>query len=126
MKAQYRLQQIKDEDKKSGTQKMIFLLNPRDTRVLQSLVAWKNLELRFDKQAQVREDIGLNELWQLCEINLKQYAITLGVTVQEAIPRLKQLKNLKMIYPDGSINQNARILVNMFIKKKINEIKEQE
>lgn len=123
MKAKLRLEQIKQQDKATSSQKMIFLLNPKDTRVYQALVAWKSITVMFEEDAEVDDNASIEQLWELSASNLKQFAITIGDTVQDAIPRLRQLKNLHLIYPDGSINEQARILVSMYIKKKILEVR---
>lgn len=122
MIAKIRLEQIKQEDKKNSVDKMIFLLNPKDTKILQSLVAWKNIKTTWNPEQNVLENCDIKFLWELTEINIRDYAITLGCTVQQALLRLKQLRNLSLIYPDGTINQTARILVNNYIKNKINEL----
>lgn len=118
-----RLQEIKTEEKTKSSQKMIFLLNPKDTRILQALVAWKTVKIQLNKQQLVNQDCSLDEIWDMSDFSIKQYAITLGCTIQDALPRLKQLKNLSLIYPDGTINENARVLVSMYIKKKLSEVR---
>lgn len=118
-----RLQIIKLQQKAKSSQKMIFLLNPKDTRILQALVAWRSINMIFDKEALIQEDATIEALWELNQFSVREYAITLGCTVQDALPRLKQLKNLSLIYPDGTINQNARVLVNMHIKKKLSQVR---
>lgn len=118
-----RLEQIKIDDKSTSSQRMIFLLNPRDTSVLQALVAWKTLKVKFDSELLVQQDTQIQKLWQLVDFDIKEFSVTLGCTVSQALPRLKQLKNLSLIYPDGTINQNARVLVNMFIRKKLKEVR---
>ena len=122
MKAIERMKQIKLEDEQQSKQTMIFLLNPKDKRVLQSLVAWKNIKINFQGQLQVNEQTSLNELWELIQdFNIRDYAITLGCNTQQALPRLRQLKNLHLIYPDGSINRFANMFLNNYIKRKIEQ-----
>lgn len=122
MKAQERIKQIKAENQNETKQTMIFLLNPKDKRVLQSLVAWKNIKIKFQGQVQVNEQTSLNQLWQLVQdFNIRDFAITLGCNTQQALPRLRQLKNLRLIYPDGSINRFANMFLNNYIKRKIEQ-----
>ena len=120
-----RLQQIKQFDKSTSSEKMIFLLNPKDTRVLQALIAWKSTKTQFDKNAMVQQSCTIQQLWGCVDVNVREYSITLGCTVQEGITRLKQLKNLSLIYPDGTINENARLIVSMYIRKKLNDVRGQ-
>lgn len=126
MQAKLRLEQIKQMDKSTSSEKMIFLLNPKDTRVYEALIAWKSIHVGFDGNKEVDDNITIDGLWDMCEMDLREFAITVGDKVQDAIPRLKQLKNLHLIYPDGSINQNARIIISMYIKKKIMEVRVNE
>ena len=122
MKAQERIEQIKAENQNETKQTMIFLLNPKDKRVLQSLVAWKNIKIKFQGQVQVNEQTSLNQLWQLVQdFNIRDFAITLGCNTQQALPRLRQLKNLRLIYPDGSINRFANMFLKNYIKRKIEQ-----
>ena len=123
--ANMRLQQIKQFDKSTSSEKMIFLLNPKDTRVLQALIAWKSTKTQFDKNAMVQQSCTIQQLWGCVDVNVREYSITLGCTVQEGITRLKQLKNLSLIYPDGTINENARLIVSMYIRKKLNDVRGQ-
>ena len=123
MKAKLRLEQIKIQDKATSSQKMIFLLNPKDTRVYEALVAWKSIVVDFLEEQEVDDNATIDALWDLSSSNIKEFAITIGDTVQDAIPRLRQLKNLRLIYPDGSINEQARVIVSMYIKKKVLEVR---
>ena len=123
--AKTRLQQIKQIDKANSSQKMIFLLNPKDTRVLQALIAWKSTKIQFDKNLMVQQECTIQDLWGCVEVNVREYSITLGCPVQQSITRLKQLKNLSLIYPDGTINENARLIVSMYIRKKLNDVRGQ-
>lgn len=123
MQAKLRLEQIKQMDKATSSEKMIFLLNPKDTRVYEALVAWKTIRVEFDGEKDIDDNTSIEGLWDMCQMDIREFAVTVGDKVQDALPRLKQLKNLHLIYPDGSINENARIIVSMYIKKKIMEVR---
>lgn len=123
MQAKLRLEQIKQLDKATSSEKMIFLLNPKDTRVYEALVAWKTIHVEFNGEKDINDNMSIEGLWDMCQMDIREFAVTVGDKVQDALPRLKQLKNLHLIYPDGSINENARIIVSMYIKKKIMEVR---
>ena len=122
MRAIDRILEIKEQDEQQTQQTMIFLLNPKDKRVLQSLAAWKNVKINFQKQVEVSEESTLEQLWELVQnFNIRDFATTLGCTTQQALPRLRQLKNLRLIYPDGSINRFANMFLKNYIKRKIEQ-----
>lgn len=104
--------------------KLIFLLNPKDTKVLEALIAWTSIDVKFD--VKLEKPNGMEDwdfLWNCSEFDLIGYSITLGVDKTTAKNRLMQLKNLKLVYPDGTLNEYAEALVKSHIKKCLSKVK---
>lgn len=120
MKAEDRLNEIKKEDEEYVTiDKFVFLTNPKNISLMEALVAWTCINCNFQEGAEVADDANVDELWGLCNVNTKAFADTAGITVTEALSKIRQLKNLGIIYPDGTCSCKAISLVKVYVKGKI-------
>ena len=102
---------------------MIFLLNPKDTAILEAVVAWTVVPAKDIRAIQVAEDATLDDLWAAAEPDILSYATALGCTVSQALPRFNQLKSLNIIYPDGSVADQAITIINVYINTQINGLR---
>lgn len=117
-----RLDEIK-EDLRSGSQeRLVFLMDKKNLRVMEGLVAWRNLNIDFDPDFEVDEDADIEDLWRLVSFSNKEYAICLGVGVGQSLPRFRQLKQMNMIFPDGSIDDMCHKLMMTYLKSEIGKI----
>ena len=88
-------------------EKLIFL---QDTTLCQGLVAWKNMNVRFEEDEidfSQPEAVLWNKLWDYCEFDLEDFAVLIGKKYSEAEDVLKRLVFMKFIYPDGRVDKIA-------------------
>lgn len=117
-----RLEEIKAELQPRLQSRLIFMMNPKDTRFLESVIAWTVIPKRNLEDMVVEDDATLKDLWEMAEPNMFAFATALGVTIKDAIPRLGQLKTLEIIYPDGTIYDKVIALANIYVKGQLNAL----
>jgi hypothetical protein len=61
----------------------------------------------------------LDELWNLSDLDTREFADTAGLTVTDAISKLRQMRNLGLIFPDGDALSKAISIVKVYVKGKI-------
>lgn len=123
MKAIDRLARLKAMMEDSATiEKFVSLTNPKNIVLMESLVAWTSCPVSFDGGAEVAEDAGMDELWTLSEVNPRVFADTAGLGIQDALSKLRQMRNLGLIFPDGTALSKAVSLVKIYVKGKIEEL----
>jgi len=105
---------------------MIFLLNLKDTKMFEAIVAWRTLKKPEIETVLVQDDATMEELWDSVEIDVFSYAEALGSNIQNALPRLKQLQKLNIIYPDGSVAPLAMQIINTYIINQVGKIQSKE
>ena len=106
--------------------RMIFLLNLKDTKMFEAIVAWRTLKKPEIETVLVQDDATMEELWDSVEIDVFSYAEALGSNIQNALPRLKQLQKLNIIYPDGSVAPLAMQIINTYIVNQVGKIQPKE
>ena len=119
-----RLREIKEELQKDSNEKMIFLLNPKETKILEAIIAWQSMRIKISPSLLVEDTATLEDLWEMMDdnIDLQNFSVTLGCRASDALTRLRQLKNLSLIFPDGSVNSTALVLIKIYIKKQLSKI----
>lgn len=118
-----RLSELKAELAPSLQSRMIFLLNPKDTKILEAVIAWTVVPKKDLYLIQVQDHATMKELWDASEPDVMSFATALGCNMIQALPRLEQLKALSIIYPDGSIDEMANSIVNVYIKSQVKNLK---
>jgi hypothetical protein len=86
---------------------------------MESLVAWTCSNVQFDEDFEVSSTATLDDLWELSTVNTREFADTAGITVSEAISKLRQMRNLKLIFPNGEALSKALSIVKVYVKGKI-------
>lgn len=123
MRAIDRLNKIKNEMQQDVTlDRFVSLTNPKNVLLMQSLIAWTCSNVQFDTEAQVSADTTLDELWQLSYVDTREFADTAGITVTEGISKLRQMRNLKLIFPNGDVLSKALSIVKVYVKGKIEDL----
>ena len=123
MRAIDRLNKIKRQMEQSATiERFISLTNPKNVILMQSLVAWTCSKIEFDQNVEVDPEASLDDLWQLSSIDTRQFADTAGLTVSQAIGKLRQMRNLGLIFPDGEALSKAVSIVKVYVKGKIENL----
>ena len=117
MRATDRLNRLKEELEESTTiDKFVSLTNPKNVLLMESLVAWTCSNVNFDGEQEVEPDSTMDDLWQLSSVDTREFADTAGITVTEGISKLRQMKNLHLIYPDGTAHSKAVSLIKVYVK----------
>ena len=123
MKAIDRLRTLKAVAEESATiEKFVSLTNPKNIVLMESLVAWTSCPVAFDGNADVADDAGMDELWNLSNVNPRVFADTAGLGIQDALAKLRQMRNLGLIFPDGTALSKAVSLVKIYVKGKIEDL----
>jgi hypothetical protein len=112
------------EFKKNEAPEGIFpLLN--DVPLCNALLAWKSVRINY--KAQATEDCPLKEeyalwswLWSVVEYDCQHFGTVAGCKYQESGTLLARLIGLRLIYPDGSINNYANQYIKKVILEKLN------
>ena len=120
MRAIDRLRRLKEEHESSVTiEKFVSLTNPKNVKLMEALVAWTCIDTHFQSETEVEPSATIDDLWMLAEVNPRDFADTSGLTVKEGIEKMKQLKNLSLIFPDGTALSKAVSLIKVYVKGKI-------
>lgn len=120
MRAIDRLNRIKEQMQESTTlDKLISLTNPKNVSLMQALVAWTCVDDNFNEQEEVAPDATLDDLWQLSSVNTRQFANTAGLNITQGLAKLKQLRNLGLIFPNNIVLNKALSVVKVYVKGKI-------
>lgn len=123
MKAIDRLNQIKEEKESHVTiEKFVSLTNPKNIALMEALVAWTCSNINFDAEAEIAQDASIDDLWQLSNVNVKNFSDTAGLTVSQGLAKLKQLRNLSLIFPDGTALSKAISIIKVYVKGKIEDL----
>ena len=102
--------------------RMIFLLNPKDTKILEAIIAWTVVPKKNLNLIQVNDNATMEDLWEVSNPDIMSFSVALGCSMVQALPRLEQLKALSIIYPDGSIDEMASSIVNIYIKSQVKDL----
>lgn len=102
--------------------RMIFLLNPKDTKPLEAIVAWTAIPKTDCHGIQVDDDASMVDLWRIVPPDILSFATALGCNLRQAQNRLAQLQQLNIIYPDGSVAEKAITLIKIYINNQVNKI----
>jgi hypothetical protein len=89
---------------------------------MESLIAWTCSNVQFDEDAEVDSNATLDELWLLSSVDTREFADTAGLTVSEGISKLRQMRNLKLIFPNGEVLSKALSIVKVYVKGKIEDL----
>ncbi len=117
-----RLEELKAALQPALQSRLIFMMNPKDLKFLEAVIAWTVVPKRDLSRLSVPADATLEDLWSLAEPDVFAFATALGSTVKDALPRLNQLKILEIIYPDGSIYEKVIALANVYMKGQLNAL----
>ena len=120
MRAIDRLRKLKEEQETSTTlEKFVSLTNPKNVALMEALVAWTCIDTHFESEAEVLPTATMDDLWQLTNMNPLDFADTAGLGVKQGIDKIKQLKNLSLIFPDGTALSKAMSIVKFYVRGKI-------
>lgn len=118
-----RLEELKYALEQTMRSRIVFLVNPKDASLLRALTAWTAIPPRRGLELiQVRADATMDDLWALAEPDLFRYATALGCSIKEALPRFSQLRELGLLFPDGTIAPTALQFVKTYVAAQVEAI----
>lgn len=120
MRAIDRLRKLKEEHEASVTiEKFVSLTNPKNVALMEALVAWTCIDTHFATELEVEPTATMDDLWQLTNVSPRDFADTAGLSLKQGIEKMKQLKNLSLIFPDGTALSKATSIIKVYVKGKI-------
>ncbi len=120
MRAIDRLNKLKAECENTVTiEKFVSLTNPKNVSLMEALVAWTCTNTKFQNETEVEPTATMDELWQLTNVSPREFADTAGLSMKQGIEKMKQLKNLSLIFPDGTALSKATSIIKVYVKGKI-------
>ena len=120
MRAIDRLNRLKGEQEESVTiEKFVSLTNPKNVKLMEALVAWTCINTNFSSEEEVEPNATMDDLWMLTNVSPRDFADTAGLSLKDGIEKMKQLKNLSLIFPDGTALSKAVSLIKVYVKGKI-------
>lgn len=123
MKARERLNElIQFAEDSTTSEKFVSLTNPKNVALMEVLVAWTCIPVQFDDNIEVKEDSSMLDMWDYTDANIKELADTTGLSIQETMVKIKQLKNLGMIFPDGTAHSKALSIIRVYVKGKVEKL----
>jgi len=75
--------------------------------------------LLVNKEEETNEDILWNKLWESYTINQRKYEQITTIRGNRLRSCIEILKGYRLIYPDGTINQYAKIFLKDFIQRRL-------
>jgi hypothetical protein len=85
------------------------------------VVAWKSVRVTYKGSTQCgeKEDhLKWEWMWQQVEFDMRSFGVVAGVKPQDAQSLFLRLKGLRLIYPDGTVNDIAtKYLVGLVMNK---------
>ena len=120
MRAIDRLNRLKQEREESVTiEKFVSLTNPKNVALMEALVAWTCIDTHFEDETEVEPTATMDDLWQLTNVSPRDFSDTAGLSLKQGIEKMKQLKNLSLIFPDGTALSKATSIIKVYVKGKI-------
>lgn len=95
----------------------IFILDPKDIQTCKAVIAWSNINpvLDFSEERSYKDD--WDWCWQFVRYDVEKLALLIGCTASEASRIVVRLKTVKLIFPDGTVNQLAySVIKNMLVQ----------
>ena len=108
-------------DEEERLENMIFLLDTAGLTLCKAIIAWPQVRVVVEPEGPPPEKDKMSWLWSGCRYDVKTMASILGVEQQRATELVKQLRDMGMIYPDGTVNTVARKLVGSRIRKEMSK-----
>jgi hypothetical protein len=92
-----------------------------DSRLTQGIIAWQNIHVaRKESTDPVNDSMNaiVDWLWETTDFDKDQWRIMSGFKVEEVDTIFQRLKGLKLIYPDGTVDD----LVTLYLRSVVNKL----
>ena len=107
-------------DEESTLENLIFLLDTPGLTLCKALVAWQRTKVVVEPEGTPPDGVDrMQWLWKFCKYDGKTFSSSVGMKQSEATDVVRQLRDLRLIYPDGTVNDLARKLVGSRIRKEM-------
>lgn len=103
---------------KQDENKEVAALVLRD-KALQSVIACWPMVHRAVPADDVPPSLSLDQLWSLVQFDEREVVELSGAAAGLALAALRRAKGNRLIYPDGSVNQTAKVVLQALIKKAV-------
>ena len=100
-------------------QKFVFLLDPKEKLLCKGLIAWKNIQVKLDFSNPKDIQNQLDFMWQFSRFDIKTFCGILQIEKTQAIGLINRLKNLYLIFPDGTVNNQAYAVLMKFTQMEL-------
>jgi len=91
--------------------------------LIEALLAWKSIQIRFKESGLTYEGLSDTELWdklwENVEFSKERWAVIAGIKPQLANNIFERLRGYRLIFPDGTIDVIANQYVNSIIIDKL-------
>lgn len=118
------LESFKNEESNENSIDRLVFFN-KSPELIEGIIAWKNIEVHYDGDQIIDEQINENQLWidlwDYSDFDKSDFCTALGLDNKNGMKLLQRLAMLRFIYPDGTVNKAAfayaRNIVRTMIKK---------
>ena len=94
-----------------------------DTILRNGIAAWQSVVIcRKDAVEPCQSVVSIdrwNWAWNQVSFNVQPFSVVCGVPVHEIVRLFDRLKGLKLIYPDGTINNQAKLYMHQLAQSKL-------
>jgi hypothetical protein len=94
----------------------------QDDGLINGLISWKSVVIKYGEAGgcpHQEESRMWQWLWENIDFDASAFAAVAGVRVQDVSSLLTRLRGLRLIYPDGTINEIAKQYLQSLIANKI-------
>ena len=98
---------------------LIFILDEKNNEIRNAIIAWKNVNVQLSDSVEINESNDWEYVWEHCRYDLKEFMNLTSLDRGDAGAMINRLRGLKLIYPDGTINNNASKVVRSITKKRL-------
>lgn len=111
------------KEEQSDIENLIFIIGSKDLTTCKAVIAWKNTKSKLDFSKcdeSIKDD--WNYIWQFCFYDKQQFSMFCDLPVKEGEQLFERIKMLKLIYPDGTVNDAASGIIKSILKQAITKL----
>lgn len=103
---------------------VIIVIN--DDILRNALLAWGSMVIDYDSEEECNCDDSKRQwewMWSKINIDYRKFSLVANVKQYEAAKLIERLKSLRLIYPDGTVNNVARVYLRKMVTDKLPKMK---
>ena len=100
-----------------------------DDDLQNGMIAWKSVRIRYKAATECLDKDPVakwNWLWDQIEYDSNMFGVVAGAKAQDVGKLVERLSGLRLIYPDGTINNLAKQYLQTLIFQKIKSVRKQK